>query len=350
MSKETSCISPVAVKNIGKPIPPADLTLKHSCSTSHLLGNRNEYISAPTTAANMKKKFKLSLSNKMILGPFKRKKTDFTFCSKSSAHKRVRSILGKHQTSAERDNLFKSFEKNLKIRKTAATVKFSTAPYGQSLSTPKHVTSIASSHGMSKKTVLIPDMSKTRSKSPDPVSSHDGISAHMRSRSMESFVPWNLQMLQKLPFYEEGAADFTPSTPKVKSPVVPIPSPGGGKSDLLENVMYKDMGTSNKVPKKLGGNSHIASMAGFGDAEFPTNIFDDEGMLDDSYNEVIDVKKTTCVTSADDSENKLTNDVDMEVDQRNISLQPNAAINGDQQRNSKGHISDDDKTVKDDNM
>ena len=265
----------------------------------------------------------------MNLGCFKRKKTDFTFCSKSSLHKRVTSILGKHQTSAERDNLFKSFEKNLKIRKTAAPVKSSTAPYGQSLSTPKHVTSISSSHGMSK-TFLIPDISKTSYKSPDPVSSDDGISAYMRSRSMESFVPWNLQILQKLPFYKEGAADFIPSTPKVKSPVVPIPSPGSGKSKLLENVMYKDMGTSNEVPKKLGGTSHIVSMAGFGDAKLPTNIFDDGGMLEDSYTEVIDAKKSTCVTSANVSENKLTSDVDMEVDQRNISLQPNAAINDDQ--------------------
>ena len=71
-------------------------------------------------------------------------------------------------------------------------------------------------------------------------------------------------------------------------------------------------------------------MSGFGDAQLPTDIYDDEGMREDSYTEVIDVKKSTCVTSADDSENKLTNDVDMEVDQRNISLQPNAAINGDQ--------------------
>ena len=97
---------------------------------------------------------------------------------------------------------------------------------------------------------MILDMSKTSSKSPDPISIDDGISAHMRSRSMESFIPWNSQMLQKLPFYEEGTADFIPSTPKVKSPLVHIPSPGGGKSELLKNVMYEDMGTSNELPKK----------------------------------------------------------------------------------------------------
>ena len=114
MSKESTVISPVAVPNVQKAIPPADLRLGHPGSTSCPLVIKNP--SAPsnfgsTSAANMKKKLKLSTSHRIDLGSIKRTKTDLIFCSKSSSCKRAKSILGKHQTSSERDNLFKSLGK-----------------------------------------------------------------------------------------------------------------------------------------------------------------------------------------------------------------------------------------------